>query len=272
MNIWQTILLGLVEGLTEYLPVSSTAHMMFALKLLGIHEDAFVKVLLVSIQLGAILAVIVYYHLKFFDFSHLRFYRKLIIAVLPALVLGALFNNVIENFLGKPRDAALILFLGGIVFLFIDKIFVPPSPITNECQISYKQAFCIGLWQCLAMIPGVSRSAASIMGGLQQNLSRTLAAEFSFFLAVPTMCAATGFALVIKKWQTAAGPIRGFQLILADKMHLLLFLISSTAAFIVALMAIQTFIRLVQRYGFSPWGWYRIITGLGLILIFEIYR
>ena len=107
MNIWQTILLGLVEGLTEYLPVSSTAHMMFALKLLGIHEDAFVKVLLVSIQLGAILAVIVYYHRKFFDFSHLRFYRKLIIAVLPALVLGALFNNVIENFLGKPRDCLL---------------------------------------------------------------------------------------------------------------------------------------------------------------------
>lgn len=270
MSIWQIILLGLVEGLTEYLPVSSTAHMMFTLKLLGIHEDAFVKVLLVSIQFGAILAVVVYYHRKFFDFSHLRFYSKLTVAVMPALVLGALFNNAIENFLDKPIYAAIVLFLGGIVFLLIDKIFEHSFPVTDEYQISYKQAFCIGLWQCLALIPGVSRSAASIIGGMQQNLSRTLAAEFSFFLAVPTMCAATGFALIIKKWQTATGPMRGFQLILANDIHMLLFLVSSAVAFIVALIAIQTFIRLIQRYGFSPWGWYRIIAGLVLIALFEV--
>ncbi len=192
MTIFQSIILGIVEGITEYLPISSTGHMILAGYFMGIQEDSFTKLFEVCIQLGAILSVVVLYWKKFFDFSKWQFYVKLAIAVIPALVLGFLFNDYIEALLESPETVAATLIAGGIVLLFIDKAFRQPT-ITTEAAITPKNAFMIGLWQCISMVPGVSRSAASIIGGMQQKLTRNVAAEFSFFLAVPTMAAATGY-------------------------------------------------------------------------------
>ena len=180
MNTLEAIIIAIVEGLTEYLPVSSTAHMIFTSSILGIQEDNFVKMFEYCIQLGAILAVVVLYWKKFFDFKRFNFYLKLMGAVIPALILGKLFNEKIDAVLEKPIPIAIVLVLGGIVLLFIDRFFKNPT-ILKEEDISIKQAIIIGFWQCLAMMPGTSRSAASIIGGMQQKLSREVAAEFSFF-------------------------------------------------------------------------------------------
>ncbi|MGZ5192701.1 MAG: undecaprenyl-diphosphate phosphatase, partial [Kaistella sp.] len=163
MDLFRAILIAIIEGLTEYLPVSSTAHMIFTSSIFGIQEDEFVKMFQVSIQFGAILAVVFLYWKKFLDFSNLTFYLKLAVAVIPALLLGYIFDDLIEEVLGDPVPIAVVLILGGIVLLFIDKLFKVHT-IDDEKEISYKKAFIIGIWQCLAMMPGVSRSAASIIG------------------------------------------------------------------------------------------------------------
>src|SRR6476660_6960130 len=194
MNLFESIVIAIVEGLTEYLPISSTGHMIITSSLMGIHKDEFTKIYEVAIQLGAIMAVVVLYWRKFLDFSKWQFYARLIVAVIPALVLGKLLSDTIDQLLESPLTVAITLFCGGIILIFIDRYFLG-NTLDDEKKLSYKQAFFTGLWQCLALIPGVSRSAASIIGGMQQGMTRRLAAEFSFFLAVPTMFAATIYKL-----------------------------------------------------------------------------
>ncbi len=256
MTLFQSIVIAIVEGLTEFLPVSSTGHMIIAERLLHVTETDFVKVFTVAIQLGAILSVIVLYWKKFFDFSKWQFYVKLIIGVIPALVLGFLFSKKIDAMLDSATTVAVALLVGGIILLFVDKLFTRPR-IHTEAEIKPVNAFIIGIWQCLAMIPGVSRSAASIIGGMQQKLTRSEAAEFSFFLAVPTMLAATGYKLL--KYYKEAGRFS------TEEIKLLA--VGNVVAFIVAIIAIKFFINFVKKYGFKVWGVYRIVVGVVLLLL-----
>ncbi|MEY2921598.1 MAG: hypothetical protein RL108_207 [Bacteroidota bacterium] len=269
MNTLQAILIAILEGVTEYLPVSSTAHMVFLSSYFGIQEDDFVKLFQVSIQFGAILAVVALYWKKFFDFSKLSFFIKLACAVVPALVLGKLFDDAIEAVLGNPIPIAIVLIVGGIVLLFIDSKFQNPT-ILKEEDITIKKAVTIGFWQCLAMMPGTSRSAASIIGGMQQGLSRHAAAEFSFFLAVPTMLAVTCYSVFLKTYE--ASQMKGYELILKSDEHIQLFLFGNLVAFVVAILAIKFFIEIIKQYGFKPWGWYRIVVGTFLLVYFSILK
>jgi len=266
MNIIQAIIIAIIEGLTEFLPISSTAHMIFTSSIFEIQDDDFVKLFQVSIQFGAILAVVVLYWKKFIVAAKFDFYMKLGLAVIPALVLGKLFDDKIEAILGNPIPIAIVLILGGIVLLFIDKLFKNPT-IHQEGDISIKKAVTIGFWQCLAMMPGTSRSAASIIGGMQQGLSRDAAAEFSFFLAVPTMMAVTLYAVFLKTFD--ASQLKGYQLILQSKDNIMMFLIGNVVAFLVAILAIKLFIGIIKKYGFKPWGWYRIIIGILFLIYME---
>lgn len=270
MNFLEAIIIAIIEGLTEYLPVSSTAHMIFTSSIFGIQEDEFVKMFQVSIQFGAILAVILVYWKKFFDFKNFNFYIKLACAVVPALVLGKLFDDKIDAILGNPIPIAVVLVIGGVVLLFIDRVFKNPE-IFSEKDISIKKAVTIGFWQCLAMMPGTSRSAASIIGGMQQKLSREAAAEFSFFLAVPTMLAVTVYSIFVKEWDYQGVKQQGYEMLMQGD-NLQLFLIGNTVAFIVAVIAIKFFIEVIKKYGFKPWGWYRIIVGLALLAYFIIIK
>lgn len=269
MNTLQAILIAVLEGVTEYLPVSSTAHMVFLSSYFGIQEDDFVKLFQVSIQFGAILAVVALYWKKFFDFSKLNFFIKLACAVVPALILGKLFDDAIEAVLGNPIPIAIVLIVGGIVLLFIDSKFQNPT-ILKEEDITIKKAVTIGFWQCLAMMPGTSRSAASIIGGMQQGLSRHAAAEFSFFLAVPTMLAVTCYSVFLKTYE--ASQMKGYELILKSDEHIQLFLFGNLVAFVVAILAIKFFIEIIKQYGFKPWGWYRIVVGTFLLVYFSILK
>ncbi|MEP6674471.1 MAG: undecaprenyl-diphosphate phosphatase [Ferruginibacter sp.] len=259
MTTAQNIIISIVEGLTEFLPISSTGHMILTEKFLGITETDFIKVFTVAIQLGAILAVVVLYWKKFFDFKRWQFYIKLGVAVIPALILGFLFSKKIDLLLESATTVAIAMLAGGCILLFIDNAFKRPV-ITDEKQVSYSKGFIIGIWQCLAMIPGVSRSAASIIGGMQQKLTRSAAAEFSFFLAVPTMLAATGYKLYkhIKEHGNFS----------SEEIKQLA--IGNIVAFIVAMIAIKFFISFLKKYGFRIWGVYRIIVGIiMLILIYQ---
>ena len=268
MDLLQSIIIAVIEGLTEFLPISSTAHMGFAAALLGMDESEFLKMFQVSIQFGAILAIVVLYWKKFFDFSNFNFYLKLIFAVIPALVLGFLFDYKIEAVLGNQIAISSVLVLGGIVLLFADNWFKNPT-ILDEKDISIKRAVIIGFWQCLAMMPGTSRSAASIIGGMTQGLSRKAAAEFSFFLAVPTMLAVTVYSVFVKTWgKGTVTEMKGYEMILQDQNHINLFFIGNIVAFVVALIAVKTFIELLTKYGFKFWGWYRIIIGIALLIYF----
>ncbi|MDO5686694.1 MAG: undecaprenyl-diphosphate phosphatase [Neisseria sp.] len=269
MNWLHTLIIAIVEGLTEYLPISSTAHMVFAANLLGVPENDFVKMFQIAIQFGAILAVVVLYYRKFFDLKNLRFYWILLVAVIPALILGKIFDDKIEAVLGNPIPIAVVLVIGGVVLLFVDKYFQNPT-VHSEKEISVKQAIAIGFWQCLAMMPGTSRSAASIIGGMQQGLSRQAAAEFSFFLAVPTMTAATCYSVFIKTWGEGVTAQKGYQLITASPEHVQSFIIGNIVAFVVAMLAIKFFIDMIKRFGFKPWGWYRIIAGLALLAYYTL--
>lgn len=251
MNVFESVIIAIVEGLTEYLPISSTGHMIIASSLMGIEKDAFTKIFEVVIQLGAIMAVVVLYWRKFFDFTKWQFYVKLMVAVIPALILGKLLSDTIDQLLESPLTVAITMLLGGIILLFIDRIFVH-NRLNDDSRINYKQAFFTGLWQCLALVPGVSRSAASIIGGMQQGMSRKLAAEFSFFLAVPTMFAATVYKLFSYE--------QGFT---GDEIRLLV--IGNVIAFIVAIIAIRFFIGFLQKHGFRFFGWYRIVAGIVLL-------
>lgn len=256
MNLFQAIVIAIVEGITEFLPISSTGHMIITSSLMGIEKEAFTKMFEVVIQLGAILSVVVLYYKKFFDFSRWQFYIKLIVAVIPALIFGALFSSKIKALMESNLTVAITLLAGGIVLLFIDNVFKNPK-YEKDADITYPKAFTIGLWQVLAMIPGVSRSAASIIGGMQQGLTRKLAAEFSFFLAVPTMFAAT--AKDLYDWYKEKGTIS------SEEIKLLA--VGNVVAFVVALLAIKFFITYLQKHGFKLFGWYRILAGLVLLAL-----
>ncbi len=255
MSFLQALILAIIEGLTEFLPVSSTGHMVIASSIMGIATDDFVKLFTVAIQLGAILAVVAVYWKKFVNFSSFNFYLKLIIAVIPALFFGFLLNDFIDEKLGSPVFIAGVLLGGGILLLFVDKLFKNQTIATEE-EIKPMTAFKIGLFQVLAVaLPGLSRSAATILGGMQQKLTKNVAAEFSFFLAVPTMFAATGYKL-----------LKGHELLNSTNIQLLLF--GNIVAFIVSIIAIKSFISFLTKHGFRIFGWYRIIIG---ILILGLY-
>jgi len=256
MDIWQAIIIAIVEGLTEFLPVSSTGHMVITSALLKLNKDEFTKLFEVCIQLGAILAVVVLYWRKFlvFDKNRRSFYIKLIVAVLPALIFGRLFARRIDALLESPLVVGIMLLLGGIVLLFVDNWFTQPT-IEKDEQLTPFKALRIGFWQCIALIPGVSRSAATIIGGMQQKLTRNVAAEFSFFLAVPTMAAATGYKLLDQR-----------ELLMSNTDNLKLLLIGNVVAFIVAMIAIKFFINALKKYGFRVWGYYRIVVGIAILV------
>jgi undecaprenyl-diphosphatase len=269
MSFLETIILALIEGLTEFLPISSTAHMIFASSIMGIESDEFVKMFQVSIQFGAILAVVALFWKKFFDFKSYQFYVKLAIAVIPALVLGKLFDDKIEAVLEKPIPIAIVLIVGGIVFLFIDRLF-KKSRINEEEDVTIQKAVTIGFWQCLAMMPGTSRAAASIIGGMQQGLTRKMAAEFSFFLAVPTMLAVTCYSVFLKDWNYKGIEQKGYEMILSSTENIYAFVIGNVLAFVVAAFAIKFFIDFLAKYGFKIWGWYRILVGAVLLIYFSL--
>lgn len=258
MSLFEAVIIAIVEGITEFLPISSTGHMIVTSSLLGIAKDDFTKLFEVAIQLGAILSVVVLYWKKFFVRNPWVFYAKLLVAVLPALALGALFSDKIDELLESPLTVAITMLAGGIILLFIDNLFRKPE-VSKDEQIGFGKAFIIGIWQCLAMIPGTSRSAASIIGGMQQKLTRSLAAEFSFFLAVPTMAAATGYKLLKAFKDTPE--------ILRDSHNLLMLAVGNVVAFAVALLAIRFFIGYLQKYGFKLFGWYRVVAGLILLVL-----
>ncbi len=287
MNYIQTIIIAIVEGLTEYLPVSSTGHMIISQALLGVESSEYVKAFTVNIQFGAILSVVVLYWKRFFnvvkvganEFSSesglkkswlklekkYNFYVKLFVAFLPAAFIGLLLGDYIDLLLENVTVVAVMLVLGGIFMLFLDKLF---NKTTDDQSITYKRAWMIGFFQCIAMIPGVSRSMATIVGGMANKLTRKTAAEFSFFLAVPTMFAASGYKLVKLIMEpvgfdpTAPG-LSGMDVLSQNIPGLLL---GNVVAFIVAMFAIKFFIAFLTKYGFKAFGWYRIIAG-GAILV-----
>lgn len=275
MSFWHAIILAIVEGLTEFLPVSSTGHMIIASSLMGIDSSEFTKMFTVNIQFGAILSVLVLYWKRFFQ--SLDFYKKLLFAFIPAVVIGFLLNDVIDAMLESVVTVAVSLVVGGFILLFVDKWF---NNDPTHSTPSAKQAFVIGIAQCIAMIPGVSRSAASIIGGLAQGISRKAAAEFSFFLAIPTMLAAASYKFItdflhldikddILKMNTPKIQASLNQLSVHDVQTLLL---GNLVAFIVAMLAIKFFINFLTKYGFRVFGIYRIIVGalLLLLLIFGV--
>jgi len=254
MTILETVVIAVVEGITEFLPISSTGHMIITEALLGMNIDEFTKAFTVNIQFGAILSVVVLYWKRFLQ--SWTFYQKLFVAFLPAAVIGFLANDFIDSLLENVLVVAITMFIGGVLLLFVDKWFNKES---QDQKVTYPKALKIGFWQCIAMIPGVSRSAASIIGGMQQKLSRTNAAEFSFFLAVPTMAAASGYKLL----KIILAP-NGMSML---KDNLTTLLIGNIVAFIVAMIAIKTFITFLQKHGFKVFGWYRIVVGLILITL-----
>lgn len=254
MSLFETIIIAIVEGLTEFLPVSSTGHMIITQALLGVESTDFVKAFTVNIQFGAILSVIVLYWKRFFQ--SWDFYYKLLIAFIPAAVLGLLFMKQIDALLESVLVVAIMLVVGGVFMLFVDKWFNKPN--TNQ-EIGWKRALKIGFWQCIAMVPGVSRSMATIVGGMTTKLTRKNAAEFSFFLAVPTMAAAGGYKL-LKLLTDPTGVA-----MLQD--NLVTLLIGNAVAFIVALGAIKFFIEFLTRHGFKAFGYYRIIVGGALLVL-----
>lgn len=270
LDLFQTIIIAIVEGLTEFLPVSSTGHMIIAQNILGVESTEFVKAFTFIIQFGAILSVVCLYWKRFFRLNHTPapegasalkrflhtydFYWKLFVAFIPAAVLGLLFSDMIDAMLESVTVVAVMLIIGGVFMLFCDKLFGNGS---EKTELTEKRAFYIGLFQCISMIPGVSRSMATIVGGMAQELTRKAAAEFSFFLAVPTMFAAT----VYKMFKLF---MEGGTEIIASNMNALI--VGNVVAFIVAMLAIKFFISFVTKYGFAAFGWYRIIVG-GVILI-----
>lgn len=252
MSIIEAIIIAIVEGITEFLPVSSTGHMIITQELLGMEIDDFVKAFTVNIQFGAILSVVVLYWKRFFQTLH--FYYKLFVAFIPAAVIGFLAGDFIDSMLENVVVVAVMLVIGGVVLLFVDKWFNKPAA---DQTITYPTAFKIGLFQCIAMIPGVSRSAATIIGGMTQKLDRKTAAEFSFFLAVPTMFAAAGYKL-----------LQNYQTITADNIDILI--IGNVVAFVVAMIAIKTFISFLTKYGFKVFGYYRILVGLAILIMLAL--
>lgn len=271
LSLFQTIVIAIVEGLTEFLPVSSTGHMIITQHILGVESTDFVKAFTFIIQFGAILSVVCLYWKNFFHLNHTPmpenctpvkrflhkydFYWKLLVAFIPAAVLGLLFSDMIDAMLESVTVVAVMLIAGGIFMLFCDKIFGNGS---EKTVLTEKRAFFIGLFQCISMIPGVSRSMATIVGGMAQKLTRKKAAEFSFFLAVPTMFAATVYKMA-KLFMDG-----GTEII---STNLTTLIVGNVVAFIVALLAIKFFISFVTKYGFVAFGWYRIIVGSVILIM-----
>lgn len=254
MSLIQSIIIAVVEGITEFLPISSTGHMIIAESLLGVEPTEFTKAFTVIIQFGAILSVLVLYFKRFLQ--SFDFYWKLFIAFLPAAVFGFLFADKIDELLESVQVVAIMLILGGIFMLFVDKLFAKTS---ENQMIGWKKALIIGFCQCIAMIPGVSRSMATIVGGMSQKLTRKNAAEFSFFLAVPTMAAASGYKLLKLFMEETSRDL------LMQNLDILL--IGNITAFIVAMFAIKFFITFLTKYGFKAFGWYRIVVGAVLLIL-----
>jgi undecaprenyl-diphosphatase len=252
MSWIQAIILAIVEGLTEFLPVSSTGHMILAEGIMGMKSNEFTQAFIINIQFGTILSVVVLYWKRFFQ--TMKFYYKLFIAFLPAAIFGFLLNDYIEDLLESVYMVAVMLVLGGIVLVFVDKWF-KDKPIDDE--ITYPKALKIGFFQVIAMMPGVSRSAATIIGGMTQKLSKKAAAEFSFFLAVPTMFAASGYKL-----------IDNYHVFNASNIGILL--IGNLVGFVVALIAIKSFINFLTNHGFAIFGYYRIFVGLLIIALYYL--
>lgn len=252
MTIFQAIILAIIEGLTEFLPVSSTGHMIIGSSIMGIADDPFVKMFTVAIQFGAILSVVLLYRRRFF--KSFDFYFKLFVAFVPAAIVGFLLEDFIDSLLENVIVVAVMLVVGGVVLLFVDKWF-KKSDI--DLDVNYKEALNIGLFQVIAMVPGVSRSAATIIGGLSQKLSRKAAAEFSFFLAVPTMFAATGYKMLKYYKDTPFNP---------NDLNVLL--IGNIVAFAVAVVAIKSFVSYVTKHGFRVFGYYRIAAGLIILALY----
>lgn len=253
MSVIEAIILAVIEGLTEFLPISSTGHMIIASSIMGINEFAFTKIFTVNIQFGAILSVVVLYWKRFF--TSIDIYFKLFVAFIPAAVIGLLLSDYIDMMLENVIVVAISLLLGGIVLIFVDKWFADSNDGIDE--LTYPKSFKIGLFQCLAMIPGVSRSAATIIGGLNEKLTRKAAAEFSFLLAVPTMLAASSYKL-----------LQGYKDIqIADIQTLL---VGNIVAFIVAMFAIKFFIAFLTKYGFKIFGYYRIVLGLAILILWAL--
>ena len=256
MSILEVIILAIVEGITEFLPISSTGHMIIVSTLLGIQHDPFVKVFEVCIQLGAILAVVVLYFKRFF--KDLNFYYKLFVGFLPTGILGLLLKSKIDQLLENVQVVAISLLAGGIVLLFVDRLFASDEK-TDKTEVDFKTAFWIGLIQAISMIPGVSRSASTIIGGLAQKLTRKTAAEFSFFLAVPTMFAATGKSLLDEH-----------ELIMDSLDKVWLLLLGNAIAFVVAYLAMNSFVTYLNKHGFRVFGIYRIILGLTILILLQM--
>jgi len=257
MNTLQTILIAIIEGITEFLPISSTAHMKFANPFLGIADSPFVDLYEIVIQFAAILSVVVIYRKEFFNFKDYHFYLKLLLAVLPALLFGALLKKYIDAVLDNLWVIATVMVLGGIALIFIDRYFKKQVESVDQEPIQFKQAFWVGCFQVLAIIfPGLSRSAATIIGGLSQKLSKKAAAEFSFFLAVPTMLAASAKS-TLDVYQDHP------EVFISD--NLINLCIGGLVAFVVALISVKFFIQFVQKRGFSLFGWYRIALGLSML-------
>ncbi len=262
MTTVQSVIISIVEGLTEFLPVSSTAHMKITNPLIGVQIDSFEEMFEVVIQLAAILSVVTVYWKKFLDFKSPKFYIKLIIALIPAIVFGALLKKHIDAALSNLSFIACVMIGGGVLLLFVDKLF-NKDEITDEGEISYTKSFIIGCFQVLSIVlPGFSRSAATIVGGMSQKLTRSLAAEFSFFLAVPTMFAASIKAL----WDLH----KEHPAVLTDTSNLGTLAIGSVIAYIIALLSIKFFIGYLQKHGFRVFGIYRII--LGSVVLILIYK
>lgn len=254
MNWLEAVILALIEGLTEFLPVSSTGHMILGSAMMGIGSEDFTKLFIIVIQLGAILAVFVLYFKRFFQ--SVNFYIKLITAFIPAAVFGVLLSDKIDALLESPLSVAISLVIGGVILLFVDKWFNKPTMHEIE-DISYIDALKIGFFQCIAMIPGVSRSGATIVGGMSQRMSRKLAAEFSFFLALPTMLGAT-----LKK---SMDYFENHEALTDDQIQNLV--IGNVVAFVVAIIAIKAFIGFLNKHGFKWFGWYRIVAGLIILVL-----
>ena len=300
LTTWEAIIIAIVEGLTEFLPVSSTGHMIITQNVLGVESTEFVKAFTFIIQFGAILSVVVLYWKRFFRLNHTpapegasslvrflhkvvlywkRFFRlnhtpapegasslarflhkydfywKLFVAFIPAAVLGLLCSDFIDAMLESVTVVAVMLIIGGVFMLFCDKIFNKGS---EQTELTEKRAFWIGMFQCISMIPGVSRSMATIVGGMAQKLTRKAAAEFSFFLAVPTMFA----AMVYKMFKLFRD---GGMDIIVNNLPALF--VGNVVAFVVALLAIKFFISFVTKYGFKAFGWYRIIVGVAILAL-----
>jgi undecaprenyl-diphosphatase len=256
MNIIEAVVLAVIEGITEFLPVSSTGHMIIASSFFGIAQEDFTKLFTIAIQLGTILSVLVLYFKRFFQ--SVDFYLKLGVAFIPAAVFGVLLNDFIDGLLESPVTVAVSLVIGGVILLKVDEWFKGSS----DTQITYITALKIGLFQCLAMIPGVSRSGASIVGGMSQKLSRTTAAEFSFFLAIPTMLGATAK----KAWDYYQAGL----VLSSEQINLLI--IGNVVGFVVAVIAIRSFIEFLSKNGFKVFGYYRIVVGVALLIIHFLIR